>query len=51
MSETKWFHLTSVLELSPIELVDWLYPVAVGIGVFIIIEIEKVITHKVFKRK
>lgn len=42
--------LSKSLGLHPIERDYWLYPIFVGLGVFIIVEIEKFITHKVLKR-
>ncbi|MER2063427.1 MAG: HAD-IC family P-type ATPase, partial [Alkalibacterium sp.] len=42
--------LANALGLYPIELNYWIYPVLVGLGVFIIVEIEKFITHKLLKR-
>lgn len=42
--------LANALGLFPIELKYWIYPVLVGLSVFIIVEIEKFITHKVLKR-
>ncbi|MGM0524172.1 MAG: HAD-IC family P-type ATPase, partial [Bacillota bacterium] len=39
------------LDLRPISVQEWFYPVLIGLGVFIIVEIEKLVTHRVFKRK
>lgn len=38
------------LDLQPISLQEWFYPIMIGLGVFIIVEIEKLVTHRVFKR-
>lgn len=43
--------LYGALGLYPIEGFYWLFPVLIGITVFVIVEIEKFITHTVFKRK
>lgn len=39
------------LDLRPISVQEWFYPVIIGFGVFIVVEIEKLVTHRVFKRK
>ncbi|WP_034550642.1 cation-transporting P-type ATPase [Carnobacterium funditum] len=41
--------LSNALGLYPIRLNDWIYPIVIGIGVFIVVEIEKFITHSVLK--
>ncbi|GEK91944.1 HAD-IC family P-type ATPase [Alkalibacterium kapii] len=43
--------LANVLGLYPIELNLWLYPILVGLGVFVIVEIEKFVTHRLLKKK
>jgi len=42
--------LNNALGIAPIELSYWLYPVLVGLGVFVVVEIEKFITHTILKR-
>ncbi|WP_423188425.1 cation-transporting P-type ATPase [Alkalibacterium sp. f15] len=42
--------LNNALGLYPIDLNYWIYPVIIGFGVFVVVEIEKFITHKVLKR-
>lgn len=39
------------LGLQPLSLGEWFYPVMIGLVVFIVVEIEKFVTHRVFKRK
>ncbi|GEM00893.1 plasma-membrane calcium-translocating P-type ATPase/potassium and/or sodium efflux P-type ATPase,TIGR01523 [Halolactibacillus halophilus] len=39
------------LDLRPISVQEWFYPVIIGLGVFVIVEIEKLLTHRVFKRQ
>ncbi|MCC5894174.1 MAG: cation-transporting P-type ATPase [Alkalibacterium sp.] len=39
------------LGLYPIEALYWIFPVIIGVTVFVVVEIEKYITHTVFKRK
>lgn len=43
--------LTQALGLYPIEAMYWIFPVAVGLMVFVVVEIEKYITHTIIKRK
>ncbi|OJF94578.1 cation-transporting P-type ATPase [Alkalibacterium sp. 20] len=42
--------LNNALGLYPIDLNYWIYPVIIGFGVFVVVEIEKFITHKILKR-
>jgi Ca2+-transporting ATPase len=42
--------LSNALGLYPIDLYDWVYPVLVGFSVFVVVEIEKFITHNILKR-
>lgn len=42
--------LSQALGLYPIELKYWVFPISVGLSIFIVVEIEKFITHKVLKR-
>lgn len=39
------------LGLYPVEGFYWIFPVLIGLTVFVIVEIEKFITHSIFKRK
>lgn len=39
------------LGLEPISFGEWYYPVVIGLLVFVVVEIEKFVTHHVFKRK
>lgn len=43
--------LREVFGLYPIELQYWIYPLIIGVGTFIFIEIEKTITRNVIKRR
>lgn len=43
--------LSEALGLYPIEAFYWLFPIGLGLIVFIVVEIEKYLTHHVFKRK
>ncbi|EXJ23052.1 putative cation-transporting P-type ATPase [Alkalibacterium sp. AK22] len=42
--------LTRAIGLYPIEAMYWIFPVAIGIMVFIVVEIEKYVTHAIIKR-
>lgn len=43
--------MNTILGIVPIRLEYWLIPVAIGIAVFILIEIEKWITRSIIKKK
>lgn len=43
--------LQTALGLYPIELSHWIFPVGIGLMVFVVVEIEKFMTHRLFKRK